>query len=141
MQSTNIHSLTRHEVTTFTPVVTLESGPEVESTITRSHVTGLDMNQLISEELLYRQHQMIITVLQLLHVLQWKPNLFTLPQCSASQQLIECLASFYFVVARNHRANVDKLKEATIFCQCVLQRIPTRKLARIRKTLERRLSL
>ncbi|KAI0981889.1 hypothetical protein GJ496_010331 [Pomphorhynchus laevis] len=119
MPSTNIHSLTRHDVTTFTSVDTPESGPVVESTSTRSHVTGLDM--ISSESFNIRRFAVSSTPNDYYStVLQWKPNLFTLAQCSASQQFIECLLSFYFGVARDHCANVDKLKEATVFSSASL---------------------
>ncbi|KAI0985273.1 hypothetical protein GJ496_005307 [Pomphorhynchus laevis] len=86
-----------------------KSGPGVESTITRSHVTGLDM--ISSESINIRRVAVSSTPNDYYSTeLQWKPNLFTLPQYQVSQQFIECLASFYSAVARDHRANVDKLK-------------------------------
>ncbi|KAI0980949.1 hypothetical protein GJ496_008979 [Pomphorhynchus laevis] len=74
-------------------------------------------------------------------VLQWRPNQFHLPQCSAINTFVNILASFYDSVANKAADEKSATKTAVVFCQLILQSVNSSKVSATRKALQRRLQL
>ncbi|KAI0988622.1 hypothetical protein GJ496_006209 [Pomphorhynchus laevis] len=76
-----------------------------------------------------------------LEVSKWKPNLSSLPQCNESRIFLRKLTNLFNKVDTPEDVAGSALMSVSLLSQCVLQRLPTRKIALIRKTMARRLRL
>ncbi|KAI0981862.1 hypothetical protein GJ496_010181 [Pomphorhynchus laevis] len=76
-----------------------------------------------------------------LEVSKWKPNLFSLPQCNESRIFLRDLTNLFNKVDTPEDVAGSALMSVSVLSQCVLQRLPTRKIVLIRKTMARRLRL
>ncbi|KAI0980706.1 hypothetical protein GJ496_011299 [Pomphorhynchus laevis] len=76
-----------------------------------------------------------------LEVSKRKPNIFSLPQCNESRIFLRELTNLFYKVDTPKNVAGSALMSVSVLSQCVLQRLPTRKIALIRKTMARRLRL
>ncbi|KAI0987371.1 hypothetical protein GJ496_001680 [Pomphorhynchus laevis] len=74
-------------------------------------------------------------------IIHWIPNLFNLLQCSASKNFVRLTSEIPREFNTFEKRNDNTIKRLTVLFQIVLQRINTRKISSIRKTIERRIEM